>query len=215
VNLVELAQRLKRIRKARGMSLEDVASSAGMTRGWLSKVENFRTTPSLPALSAIARGLGVTLSELFDGLDERPSIVVVRADQREPVARDEEVSELAYESLATPRPNRRMDPFVLHVPRTDARPAMAHSGEEFMLVLKGTVTLEYDQQQYALGQGDCAYFDGDHPHRVTCDEDEPAQLLLIYARDDAAEESLPAAAPARRPETVPNGAGPRPADHPA
>jgi len=197
-NLVELAQRLKRLRKARGLSLEEVASSAGLTRGWLSKVENFRTTPSLPALSAIAQGLGVTLSELFEGLDQRPPIVIVRATEREQVKRDEEVSELRYESLAAPRPNRRIDPFVLHVPRSDDRPLLTHGGEEFMLVLRGTVTLEYGTGAHELHAGDSAYFDGDHPHRVVCHQDEPAEVLLIFADTEDAPDAPDAHAPRAR-----------------
>jgi transcriptional regulator with XRE-family HTH domain len=73
INMIELAQRLKRIRIQREYTLEDVASRAGLTRGWLSKVENFRVTPSLPALANIAGVLGVSLSELFEGLDSPPA----------------------------------------------------------------------------------------------------------------------------------------------
>lgn len=191
MNLVELAQRLKRIRKTRGLSLEEVASAAGLTRGWLSKVENFRTTPSLPALSAIAQALGVTLSELFEGLDQRPSIIVVREGERQAFRRDEEVSDLLYESLASPRPERRMDPFILHVPSTDDRPLLTHGGEEFMLVLKGTVTLEYEDEAHRLNAGDSAYFDGDRPHRLVCDQEEPARVLTIYARTENGEANHP------------------------
>ena len=78
MNLVELAQRLKRARLERGLTLEDVASRAGLTRGWLSKVENFRVTPSLPALSAICNALGLELSELFSGIEGSPPVVVTR-----------------------------------------------------------------------------------------------------------------------------------------
>jgi len=71
---------LKRLRTQRGLTLEEVASRAGLTRGWLSKVENFRVTPSLPALFQIAQALQVPLSDLFEGLETRPPLVVVRSD---------------------------------------------------------------------------------------------------------------------------------------
>jgi transcriptional regulator with XRE-family HTH domain len=180
MNLVELAIRLKRLRIERGMTLEQVAGEAGLTRGWLSKVENFRVTPSLPALGSIANALGVPISHLFEGLDDRPMLVVVRRDQRVKVRRDEDVSSYTYEALAHPRPSRRMDPFILTVPPDADRPMLSHGGEEFMHVLTGTVVLEYGDQSHRLGRGDSAYFDGTQPHRVINPGRSDAQVLLVY-----------------------------------
>jgi transcriptional regulator with XRE-family HTH domain len=180
INMIELAQRLKRIRIQREYTLEDVASRAGLTRGWLSKVENFRVTPSLPALANIAGVLGVSLSELFEGLDSRPPVVVIHQDQRVTMKRDEDVSMLEYESLAHSRPSRNMDPFVIKVPRADQRPMLSHAGEEFMYVLKGSITLEYGTDKYQLEAGDSAYFDGEHPHRMICVSDQTAEVIVVY-----------------------------------
>lgn len=180
MNLVELAQRLKKIRKDRGLTLEEVASQAGLTRGWLSKVENFRVTPSVTALAGISSALGVSLSELFEGLDAKPAIVVTPRDRRVPLKRDEDVSELDYESLAAGRPARQMDPFVLRVPPSDHRPAFSHAGEEFLYVLAGRVRLEYADRAFEMGEGDSAYFDGQNPHRLVCLSETPAEVLVVY-----------------------------------
>lgn len=180
MNLVELAQRLRRIRLERGLTLEEVASRGGLTRGWLSKVENFRVTPSLPALDGLAKGLGVSLSELFEGLDERPPLVVVRRDERRPLRRDDELSTLTYHSLAFPRTSRAMDPFIVTVPSSDTRPKLTHPGEEFLLVLTGEVMLEHGERTEALREGDSAYLDGIVPHRIVCRSGEAAQVLVVY-----------------------------------
>lgn len=180
MNLVELALRLKQLRIERGMTLEQVASDAGLTRGWLSKVENFRVTPSLPALSSMATTLGVSLAELFEGLDERPALVVVRKGEGVVMRRDEEESAYTYEALAHPRPARRMDPFVLTVPPDAERPMKDHGGEEFMHVLSGQVVLDYDEESHKLRAGDSAYFDGTRPHRVRNPGKSPARMLIIY-----------------------------------
>lgn len=180
MNLVELAMRLKQLRLERGMTLEQVASEAGLTRGWLSKVENFRVTPSLPALSSMAKTLGVSLAELFAGLDERPALVVVRRGDGELVQRDEEDSSYRYEALAHPRPSRRMDPFVLTVPPGGSRPLKDHGGEEFMHVLSGRVYLDYDGESHRLSVGDSAYFDGTRPHRVRNTAKSACRLLIVY-----------------------------------
>lgn len=197
MNIIELAGRLRQLRVDLDLTLEDVASKAGLTRGWLSKVENFRVTPSLPALSRICSTLGVPLSKLFEGLDDHPPIVIVPKSERCLVQRDEEVSQLTYESLASGRPSRRMDPFVITVPKTDDRPQLAHGGEEFLLVIRGAVRLEYGEETHRLGVGDSAYFDGFIPHRLVCVDKGPAEVLVVYhgvAGEDLAEED-PTAGP--------------------
>lgn len=180
MNMVELSQRLKSLRMEREMTLEEVASHAGLTRGWLSKVENFRVTPSLPALSKIADALGVTMAELFEDLDSRPKLVVVRKEDRQIRRRDEEISDLVYESLAFPRPAREMDPFILTIPSGSERPALSHAGEEFMLALSGTTRLDHGEDAIVLSEGDSAYFDGNVPHRVICQSEKASKVLIVY-----------------------------------
>jgi transcriptional regulator with XRE-family HTH domain len=145
MNLVELAQRIKARRLDKRLTLEEVASRTGLTRSWLSKVENFRVTPSLPALGQIAAALEVPMADLFEGLERRPRLVVVRRDERQVIQRDQPRSHTRYESLAFKRPDRKMDPFLLTVPPGETRrPAMPHEGEEFLLVLTGRIDFEYD-----------------------------------------------------------------------
>ena len=66
--LAQLAARLKRLRKERGISQEDFAHKAGLHRvgyGWL---EQQKRTPNLATLVKIATGFGISLSELFSGV---------------------------------------------------------------------------------------------------------------------------------------------------
>jgi transcriptional regulator with XRE-family HTH domain len=181
MNLVELAQRIKRKRLERELTLEQVATKTGQTRSWLSKVENFRLTPSLPALARVADALDVTLSELVEGLDRKPEIAVVRVSDRLVVERDRPSSETTYESLGHKRPSRVMDPFLLTVPPgASRRDAMAHEGEEFLIVMEGTVDLEYRGERLHLDAGDAAYFDANAEHRLLNPGEEPAKVLCVF-----------------------------------
>jgi transcriptional regulator with XRE-family HTH domain len=180
MNLVELAQRLKSLRLEKRLTLEEVADRTGLTRSWLSKVENFRVTPSLPALGQISRALGIPIAELVRGLDERPELVVVKRDERKTVERDQN-TQTVYESLAFKRVNRRMDPFLLTVPPGDVdREALPHEGEEFLLVMSGRVDFEFNGETHCLEHGDSLYFDGNVKHRLLNRYKKPAEVLCVF-----------------------------------
>lgn len=182
MNLVELAQRIRAFRLERRLTLDEVATRAGLTPGWLSKVENFRITPSLPALAKIAEALGVSTAELVAGLDNKPALVVVRADERKVVERDRSrQNTTVYESMAHKRPNRAMDPFLLTIPPGVAREKpMSHEGEEFLFVQQGSIEFEFDDQRELLRQGDAIYFDSSVPHRIVNPYKRPASVLCVF-----------------------------------
>jgi transcriptional regulator with XRE-family HTH domain len=184
MNLVELAQRIRKYRLDRRMTLEQVASQTGLTRSWLSKVENFRVTPSLSALGEIAVALGVPLSQLVDGLDAKPQVILIRKEDRLLVDRDGDRSNIKYESLAHKRANRAMDPFFLTLQAHDtSREPMSHEGEEFLMVISGQVDMKFGDEVYSLRTGDSMYFDGSTRHCLVNPYDEVAEVLCVfYAR---------------------------------
>ncbi len=62
--------RLKELREARGLTLEEVAQGCGVTRFTVSKFENFGTNMGFATLCKLADFLGVTLDELRGDRDE-------------------------------------------------------------------------------------------------------------------------------------------------
>lgn len=62
-----VAKAIRRLRKERGYSLDELADMAGTSRGYLWEVEKARKTPSLEVLQAISSALEVRLVELLDG----------------------------------------------------------------------------------------------------------------------------------------------------
>ena|SRR6056297_285144 len=62
---MEVAQRIKQIRKAKNLSQKEVTAAIAMGTAQYSRIENGKTDPSISTLEKIAQALGVTLAELF------------------------------------------------------------------------------------------------------------------------------------------------------
>ena len=181
MNLIQLAQRIRSARTDRQLTLEQLAERTGLTKSALSKFENFRVTPSLGALGNIAAALGVTMSDLLDGVDEKPRMVVVRKDERLPLERDRPGSRIRYNALAHKRRDKVMEPFLLEVPSGIARSKrLAHEGEEFIMVLNGRIDYEYGDERLRLDEGDCMYADGSVEHTLNNPDDDTAEVLVVW-----------------------------------
>lgn len=62
---VDLAARVRELRKARSWTLEQAAGQAGLARSTLSKIENGQMSPTYDALKKLANGLGISVPQLF------------------------------------------------------------------------------------------------------------------------------------------------------
>jgi transcriptional regulator with XRE-family HTH domain len=181
MNLVELAQRIRAARVARGLTLDEVSERSGLGKGLISKVENFRVTPTLPTLAKLCETLAIKMSDLVEGLDKRPKLSVTRCTERRLVERDSGQSNIVYHSLAHGRAVREMDPFELLVPAKGGRAQpMPHEGEEFLLVLKGNVEFEFDGEVMSLSEGDSLYFDAETDHRLFNISEEDARVICVF-----------------------------------
>ena len=118
------------------------------------------------------------------GLDEKPQMVVVRKDQRLKVERDRPDSNILYHALAHTRPLKMMEPFLLEVPPgTARRQRLAHEGEEFIMLLSGTIDYEYSDETFRLEAGDCIYEDGSVEHTLNNPGNAAASVLVVYANN--------------------------------
>lgn len=70
----QLGMRIKFLRKQRHWSQEDLALSANINKNYLCDLENGRRNPSLEILERIAVAFGITLAELFKGVESIPGI---------------------------------------------------------------------------------------------------------------------------------------------
>ncbi|MFJ2988193.1 helix-turn-helix domain-containing protein [Collimonas sp. NPDC087041] len=64
---IRFGERIRKLRKDRGLSQDGFADLCGFDRTYISGIERGRRNPSLFAIEALAKALRVTVSELLDG----------------------------------------------------------------------------------------------------------------------------------------------------
>lgn len=67
--VIQLGMRIRYLRSLRKWSQEDLALEANINRNYICDLENGRRNPSLEVLERISDALGITLSELFRGIE--------------------------------------------------------------------------------------------------------------------------------------------------
>ena len=141
MDLLHISQKIREIRQAQGMTVEQLASRSGVSKGFISQVENFRTTPSLKVLQRIADALGVDMSGLFQSGDAAPACSYCHLDEGEELVRDDNLRYgMRYLSLAYRQIGRQMNPFIVEYrPGEEVRPFLMHDTEEFFVLLEGEV----------------------------------------------------------------------------
>lgn len=187
--LAIIGQIIRQLREENGISLEELSSRAGVSVEKLEKIENNQTNPSLGILIKISRALGSRLATLLDGRGEDHTAIVTKREniRSNPTFAGNEAEKnkhLRFYALAKDKADRHMEPLVVEIAPSpgggiSSLSAMQseHSGEEFIYVLDGEVTLYYDAETYRLTAGDSIYYNSVVPHFLTNETDAPARVL--------------------------------------
>ena len=71
--LMELGSRIAFLRRSQGKSQLSLSLDAKVTKSYLSDVERGTRNPSVMVINRICLALGVSLEELFQGIESKPS----------------------------------------------------------------------------------------------------------------------------------------------
>ena len=180
-----ITRKLKEIRSAKKLTLENLATLTGLTKGYLSQIENSSQPPPIYTLSRISKALGIDISELFgEAAEPMPyqEMTINRRDQHKSMNREGTPYGYAYEDLAPLKKGKNMEPFIVTVGfdrKIDIQKDFRHDGEEFLYILDGTLEFFFKGKTYVLEQGDSIYFDSDIPHSGRSLGDTEAKLLIV------------------------------------
>ena len=172
-----LGREVRGLRKARGLTLAEVAKRSSLSVGYLSLVERDLATPSINALHAISRALGVTISWFFDAgaAPQKERQFVVRRAHR----RRLDFSAGIVDELLSPSLDGQLELLLSRFPpgASSGEVPYTHAGEEAGIVLRGRLELWVDGNVMMLEVGDSFGFPSTLPHRYRNASSEEAEVV--------------------------------------
>jgi transcriptional regulator with XRE-family HTH domain len=183
---VNVAERVKRAREKRALSLLDISRRTGIGVSFLSEIEEGQSAPPLGTIIKLAKALEMKMGYFISGDELRPFTIVRRGDRkvvsRYDSRRDKHYG-YGYESLAPYKKNRHMEPFLVTLqPATTEEERSTHDGQEFIFVLSGRMEVRLGEEMHLLEPGDAIYYDSTVPHLVKCHGQETTRILaVLYA----------------------------------
>ena len=173
---MQLGRKIRDLRLRRGLTVQQLAEATGLSKGFVSQVENGRTSPSLATLADLAKSLATSVAYLVVEEDLVP--YVVRRGQRPNMSVNGNGSRVEVLS-AQPRRNLELLQAELPVGVSTSDKRQFHHGEEIVLCVEGRVRLACGDHIVWLESGDSCHFDGRVPHSIDNGGDVPARVFIV------------------------------------
>jgi len=179
-----LGERLRRIRRQQGRTLEEIAQRCGCTRSLLSKIETGKSSPPIATLTRIAQALGVAMTELLDA-ESDSGVTYTPADPRGAALTTTDKG-YRFRLLAGDAAGGRMQAYLFTARKGEVRAgALHHPGEEFVHVLSGAMRYRVGKREFRLQTGDSLHFDAAQDHDLEPISAEVRYLAVFVGRHEA------------------------------
>ena len=177
-----LGQRLRQLRKERGMTLEDAGRMTSLAASTLSKIENDQMSPTFDVVQKLAAGFDIDITELFAS-NAGHDAAGRRSVTLDGAGRLMETEVYRHRLIAAELKNKKILPFVTTIKARsleDFKSWSQHSGEEFLYVLEGEICFQTEYYEPAiLGVGDSIYINSSMEHACYSTSEEDAVVLWV------------------------------------
>lgn len=176
VNEMEIGKKIKALRTQKGLTQEELADRAELSKGFISQVERELTSPSIATLVDILQCLGTDLKTFFND-SEDTQIVFRKGDFFEKT--DAELKN-TIEWIIPNAQRNMMEPIRLTLaPGGATYPDLPHEGEEFGYVLQGSIKIHVGNKVYKAKKGESFYFTPRAKHYIEASSSSGARLIWV------------------------------------
>jgi transcriptional regulator with XRE-family HTH domain len=188
IDRADVGNRLRRRRKASGLTLKEVSLRSGVTLSMISKAERGDVALTYDKFAALAQALGMDFGDLFGepaASDVSGEISLTRAGEQVVYRTDNYV----YGMLAADLTGKQMIPMRATINArsiADFPDYIRHPGEEFVYLLAGTLKICFaDGREFSLHPGDSLYFNSGIGHLYLAAGEGNAEAIVLCTQDTA------------------------------
>ncbi|HVV54537.1 MAG TPA: XRE family transcriptional regulator [Mucilaginibacter sp.] len=182
--LIQISNRIKERRREKNITVQELATSANVSKGLISQIENSRTIPSLIVLIDIIKALNIDLNEFFKDIRSKSdqSPILVKRKQEYEGFEKEYTSGFSYQRIFTRYiDHTTIDIVLLELEPNATRPLVETDAFEYKYVISGKVEYQFNEEEKIyLDEGDSLLFDGRIPHTPVNTGDSKAMMLVVY-----------------------------------
>ena len=161
---MNIGAKIKELRVCKGLTQEELADRAELSKGFISQLERDLTSPSIATLMDILQCLGTSIGEFFN---EAPEEQIVFGKQDYFEKNDAEYQNNIKWIIPNAQKNR-MEPLLLTLEAGGSTyPDTPHEGEEFGYVLSGAVSIHLGNKIYKAKKGEAFYYRAEKSHYLT------------------------------------------------
>ena len=171
---MNIGSKIKRLRQANGLNLEELANRSELTKGFLSQLERDLTSPSVATLEDILEALGTNLQEFFS---EKPAEqIVFKKDDFFINEQDDYI--ISY--IIPNAQKNEMEPILIELDKQKQSMIIdPHEGQEFGYVVQGKIKLIYGDNEFILKKGETFYLKGLVSHYIVNPSETRAKVIWV------------------------------------
>lgn len=178
---VTIGAKVNALRTGKNYTLKQLSEETGLSIGFLSQLERGISSVAIDSLAKISAFLEVPLSSFFDDENARDQDPVVHSFNLHPTKSTSEIVQFILSNKVTEYDilPRLFELMPLMEPSNEDCVMFNHTGEEFIYVLEGIVTIYLNDQVYTLYPGDSIQILSNQKHNWVNLTNRTAKLLSI------------------------------------
>ncbi len=173
---MKIGARVRRLRKLRGLTIEELANNADLTKGFISQLERDITVPSVLNLKQVVEVLGLDLGTFFSEIDENEKNIYQAKDR----IIDIDLEDYKVANLIPKLRYLEMNPQLLTLMPLAIYESDYEENEGFGFVVKGKIELTIEAETRTINRGGCFYVFFDNHIRVKNLSKKAAEILWVH-----------------------------------
>lgn len=171
----QIGEKIKDLRNRNGLTQEELANRAELTKGFISQLERGQVSPSVVTLLDLIECLGITASEFFRETEEE-KIVFSEEGYFEKI--DEQGNSIQW--IVPTAQGNSMEPLLVVIqPHQSLNEDKPHAGEEFGYVISGKLKVHLGDKFYTVKAGESFYYPAKRSHYIENPGARPVKFIWV------------------------------------